>query len=41
MLGGLGIAGDLEPDVTFVEDLTDLVDDVVDDLYIRRFAPSA
>ena len=39
MLGGLGIAGDLEPDVTFVEDLTDLVDDVVDDLYIRRFAP--
>ncbi len=40
MLSGLGIAGDLEPDVTFVEDLTDLVDDVVDDLYIRRFAPS-
>ena len=39
MLGGLGIAGDLEPDVTFVEDLSDLVDDVVDDLYIRRFAP--
>ena len=24
MLGGLGIAGDLEPDVTFVEDLSDL-----------------
>ena len=40
MLGGLGIAGDLEPDVTFVEDLSDLVNDVVDDLYIRRFAPS-
>jgi exodeoxyribonuclease V beta subunit len=39
MLGGLGIAGDLEPDVTFAEDLSDLVDDVVDDLYIRRFAP--
>jgi exodeoxyribonuclease V beta subunit len=39
MLGGLGIAGDLEPDVTFVEDLSDLVDDVVDDLYIRRFSP--
>jgi exodeoxyribonuclease V beta subunit len=39
MLGGLGIAGDLEPDATFAEDLSDLVDDVVDDLYIRRFAP--
>ncbi len=38
MLGGLGIAGDLEPDVTFAEDLTDLVDDVVDDLYVRRFS---
>jgi exodeoxyribonuclease V beta subunit len=38
MLGGLGIAGDLEPDVTFVEDLSDLVDDVVDDLYVRRFS---
>jgi exodeoxyribonuclease V beta subunit len=37
MLGGLGIGGDLEPDVTFVEDLTELVDDVVDDLYVRRF----
>ncbi|MGI9184725.1 MAG: UvrD-helicase domain-containing protein [Solirubrobacteraceae bacterium] len=40
VLGGLGIAGDLEPDVTFVEDLGDLVADVVDDLYIRRFSPS-
>ena len=38
MLGGLGIAGDLEPDVTFAEDLSDLVDDVVDDLYVRRFS---
>jgi exodeoxyribonuclease V beta subunit len=37
MLSGLGIAGDLEPDVTFVEDLSDLVADVVDDLYVRRF----
>ena len=37
MLGGLGIAGDLEPDVTFVEDLSDLVDEVVDDLYVRKF----
>ena len=38
VLGGLGIAGDLEPDVTFVEDLGDLVADVVDDLYVRRFS---
>jgi exodeoxyribonuclease V beta subunit len=38
VLGGLGIAGNLEPDVTFVEDLGDLVADVVDDLYVRRFS---
>ena len=38
VLGGLGIAGDLEPDVTFVEDLSDLVSEVVDDLYVRRFS---
>ncbi|HEY7622575.1 MAG TPA: UvrD-helicase domain-containing protein, partial [Solirubrobacteraceae bacterium] len=37
VLGGLGIAGDLEPDTVFVEDLGDLVDEVVDDLYVRRF----
>jgi exodeoxyribonuclease V beta subunit len=37
VLGGLGIAGDLEPDVTFVEDLDYLVSDVIDDLYVRRF----
>jgi exodeoxyribonuclease V beta subunit len=37
VLGGLGIAADLEPGVTFVEDLGDLVADVVDDLYVRRF----
>ncbi len=37
VLGGLGIAADLEPDTVFVEDLTDLVADVVDDLYVRRF----
>jgi exodeoxyribonuclease V beta subunit len=38
VLGGLGIAGDLEPDVAFVEDVSDLVADVVDDLYVRRFS---
>jgi exodeoxyribonuclease V beta subunit len=36
-LAGLGVAGDVEHDVTFVEDLSDLVDEVVDDLYVRRF----
>ena len=37
VLGGLGVAGDLERDVTFVEDVSDLVEEVVDDLYVRRF----
>ena len=37
MLGGLGVAGDVEPGVTFVEDIGDLVEEVVDDLYLRRF----
>jgi exodeoxyribonuclease V beta subunit len=37
VLGGLGIAGDLEPDTAFVEDISDLVAEVVDDLYVRRF----
>jgi exodeoxyribonuclease V beta subunit len=37
VLAGLGISSDLEPDVAFVEDLSDLVDEVVDDLYVRRF----
>ncbi len=39
VLGGLGVAGDIEPDVTFVEDIGDLVEEVVDDLYVRRFHP--
>ena len=37
VLVGLGIAADLEPDITFVEDLRELADDVIDDLYVRRF----
>ena len=37
VLAGLGVIGDVERDVTFVEDLSDLVDEVVDDLYVRRF----
>ncbi len=39
VLGGLGIAGDLEADTTFVEDIGDLIEEVVDDLYVRRFYP--
>jgi exodeoxyribonuclease V beta subunit len=37
VLAGLGVAGDVDPDVIFVEDLSDLVEEVVDDLYVRRF----
>jgi exodeoxyribonuclease V beta subunit len=37
VLIGLGIAADLDPDVSFVEDLRELADDVIDDLYVRRF----
>jgi exodeoxyribonuclease V beta subunit len=37
VLGGLGVAGDVDPSTTFVEDLADLVEEVVDDLYVRRF----
>ena len=38
VLGGLGVLGDIESDTTFVEDISDLRDEVVDDLYLRRFA---
>jgi exodeoxyribonuclease V beta subunit len=38
MLSGIGVAGDVDRDLTFVEDLTGLVDEVVDDLYLRKFA---
>jgi exodeoxyribonuclease V beta subunit len=37
VLDGLGTLGDLEPDITFVEDAADLLEEVVDDLYVRRF----
>lgn len=36
MLAGLGVAGDVEPDATLVEDVDDLVDEVVDDRFIAR-----
>ena len=37
VLGGLGVAGDVERDIAFVEDVRDLLEEVVDDLYVRRF----
>jgi exodeoxyribonuclease V beta subunit len=37
VLGTLGIAGEGARDATFVEDLDELLEQVVDDLYIRRF----
>jgi exodeoxyribonuclease V beta subunit len=41
VLSSLGIAGDLEPDVTFAEDLSALASDVVDDLYVRKYRRDA
>jgi exodeoxyribonuclease V beta subunit len=37
VLNGLGVAGDVERDVVFVEDPRHLVDEVVADLYVRFF----
>jgi exodeoxyribonuclease V beta subunit len=37
VLGSLGVDGDVGPDAVFVEDPRELLDDVVDDLYVRRF----
>ena len=37
VLNGLGVAGDVERDVAFVEDSRHLVEEVVTDLYIRKF----
>jgi exodeoxyribonuclease V beta subunit len=37
MLDGLGIAAEIESGYTFVEDITDMREEVVDDLYVRRF----
>ncbi|AEG43602.1 UvrD-helicase domain-containing protein [Isoptericola variabilis] len=41
MLTTLGTAADVDPDARFVPDLTDLVDEVVDDLYLQRYADQA
>src|SRR5437588_885348 len=37
MLAELGTVGDLEPGTAFVEDVSDLLEEVLDDLYVRRF----
>jgi exodeoxyribonuclease V beta subunit len=37
VLAELGTIGDLEPGTVFVEDVSDLVAEVLDDLYVRRF----
>ena len=37
VLSGLGVAGDVDLDATFVDDVPDLVEEVVDDLYVRKF----
>ncbi len=37
VLGSLGVAGDVDRDVTFLEDPRDLVEEVVADLYVRKF----
>ena len=38
VLRGLGVAGDTDQHARLVEDLSDLRDEVVDDLYVRGFA---
>src|SRR5437588_2584011 len=37
VLAELGTVGDLEPGTQFVEDVSDLLEEVLDDLYVRRF----
>jgi exodeoxyribonuclease V beta subunit len=37
MLAGLGVAGDADPDAVFVESIDDLITEVVDDFYVRKY----
>jgi exodeoxyribonuclease V beta subunit len=37
VLAELGTIGDLEPGTAFVEDVSELLEEVLDDLYVRRF----
>jgi len=41
VLYGLGTAGDVDREVTLVEDVSDLMEEVVDDLYLRRSASAS
>ncbi|MFC5993242.1 UvrD-helicase domain-containing protein [Pseudonocardia hispaniensis] len=38
MLAGLGVVGDGDPDAVFVESVDELVTEVVDDFYVRKYA---
>ncbi len=40
MLAGLGVVADADPTATFTEEVDDLVQEVVGDLYLRTFAPA-
>ena len=40
MLDGLGIAGEREPEAILVEAVDDVTDEVVDDIYLRRYGRS-
>ncbi|MEJ2870083.1 UvrD-helicase domain-containing protein [Actinomycetospora sp. OC33-EN08] len=41
MLAGLGVEGDTDADALFVETIDDVVTEVVDDFYVRAYAPEA
>lgn len=38
VLSGIGVAGDVDRNAVLADDITDLVEEVVDDLYLRKFA---
>ncbi|HEY2769634.1 MAG TPA: UvrD-helicase domain-containing protein [Solirubrobacteraceae bacterium] len=40
VLAELGTEGDLDPETVFVEDVSDLLEEALDDLYVRKFGPS-
>ncbi len=41
MLAGLGVAGDADADAEFVESIDDLIAEVVDDFYVRKYGDRA
>ncbi len=41
MLAGLGVAADNDPDAEFVDHVDDIVTEVVDDFYVRKYASAA